>query len=212
VTAATNPGPDEVGPSQDTAALFLSLHRPSALPARPACPPFAARPPLAKGGKELCTLHSPNSRFSTHLALIRQGFSLEGGACGAKHGGNGGTERFWMERLLEETSPPENVGQTLERDVFGRAKLLPANSPCLLPPLAPCFAPQAEEKGERAGLPHGGGGAYLISIPQRPHFSPAPRPRPPPPPRGRAAGEVAREGGMGYDGGPSIREFVKDDS
>ena len=28
--------------------------------------------------------------------------------------------------LLEETSHPENAGQTLERDVFGRAELLPA--------------------------------------------------------------------------------------
>ncbi len=32
---------------------------------------------------------------------------------------------------------------------FGRAKCLPANSPCLLSPHAPCFAPQAEGKGER---------------------------------------------------------------
>lgn len=65
-----------------------------------------------------------------------------------------------MERLLEETSHPENAGQMLERDIFERATLLPANSPCLLPPRAPCFAPQApqaEEKGEQAGLPHGGG-------------------------------------------------------
>jgi hypothetical protein len=46
----------------------------------------------------------------------------------------------------------------LERDIFERAKLLPANSPCLLPPRAPCFAPQAEEKGEQSkrACPMGG--------------------------------------------------------
>ncbi len=38
---------------------------------------------------------------------------------------------------------------------FGSAKPLPGKSPCILPPRAPCFAPQAEEKGERAGLFHG---------------------------------------------------------
>ncbi len=61
---------------------------------------------------------------------------------------------FWRRCLLEEPSHPENAGQTLLRDVFGRAKLLLGKSPCLLPPRAPCFAPQAEAKGERAGLSH----------------------------------------------------------
>ena len=47
----------------------------------------------------------------------------------------------------------ENVGQTLDRDVFWRAKLLPAKSPCLLSPRAPCLAPQAEGKGGRTYFP-----------------------------------------------------------
>ncbi len=62
-----------------------------------------------------------------------------------------------MERLLEETSHPKNAAQTRGRDVFGSAKPLPGKSPCLLPPRAPCFAPQAGEQRERAGLFHGGG-------------------------------------------------------
>ncbi len=35
-----------------------------------------------------------------------------------------------------------------------RAKLLPEKTPCLLSPRAPCFAPQAEKKGERPGSSH----------------------------------------------------------
>jgi hypothetical protein len=64
----------------------------------------------------------------------------------AKHGGNGGTETrrdFGWRVFWEEPSHRGNTGQTLDREVFWDAKLLPANSPCLLSPRAPCFAPQA---------------------------------------------------------------------
>ena len=65
---------------------------------------------------------------------------------------HGDTERFWMGSLLEEPSHVKNVSQPLDRDVFLSAKLLPAKSPCLLSPRAPCLAPQAEGKGERTSL------------------------------------------------------------
>ena len=54
---------------------------------------------------------------------------------------------------MEEPSHRGNIGQTLDREVFVDAKLLPAKSPCRLSPRAPCFAPQAEEQRTRMGLP-----------------------------------------------------------
>ena len=54
-----------------------------------------------------------------------------------------------MGRLLEAPPHSGNAGQTFGKEVFGRAKLLPANSPCLLPPRAPCL--RRRQKREESG-------------------------------------------------------------